>query len=212
MVSDVGAFFPRPGSARAHLDRPLHETRDRRVAPRACVGQLLPSLRRRHTVAGVFSTGNETLVVGREAHLTKPSGTLPSACSGPFDAVCQAILTPPPRRGRRQAARRRTFELDESSLPDVVDQHDDHRQQDVNEATEGARNLAARPGTDVGVGDERREHHACDQEDRHAQQRHIDDATHLVEGDGALTTQRGDRPKKRDNRDSGPRMRTDRSA
>lgn len=57
--------------------------------------------------------------------------------------------------------------------------------------------LPSGPDTGVGVGNERREHHARDQEERHAQQHQVDDGAHLVEGDGALTTQGGDRPKKK---------------
>ena len=48
--------------------------------------------------------------------------------------------------------------------------------------------LAPRPDTGIGVGDERREHHARDQENRHTQHHHIDDTTHLIDHDGALTT------------------------
>ena len=51
-----------------------------------------------------------------------------------------------------------------------------------------------RPDTGVGVSDERREHHGCDEEYGHAQQDHIDDVTQVVDDDGALTTQGFHRP------------------
>ena len=46
-----------------------------------------------------------------------------------------------------------------------------------------------RPDAGVGVSDERREHHCCDEEYGHAQQDHIDDVAQVVDDDGALATQ-----------------------
>ena len=50
---------------------------------------------------------------------------------------------------------------------------------------------APSPGPDasVGVRDDRREYHSCDEEYGQAQQDHIDDVAQVVDEDGALTTQ-----------------------
>jgi hypothetical protein len=47
---------------------------------------------------------------------------------------------------------------------------------------------SARPDTGVGVSDERRDHHGCDEEYRDAQQDHIDEAMHVGNNGRALTT------------------------